>query len=114
VKKGIASLPERLRWNRAKQYREARTGKARNPKPLEDTNMQTQTSTETGKAPRKVAKVVKSEPTPLKAICAKLGIEPRLARRKLRNADLGFHDSRERWSFTPKQAEKVRAILKGE
>ena len=37
---------------------------------------------------------------PLKKICGQLGIEPRLARRKLRNAELSFHDSRNRWAFT--------------
>lgn len=48
---------------------------------------------------------------PLKRICADLKMEPRLARRKLRNADLSFHDSRDRWSFTKAQVPKVKAIL---
>lgn len=84
------------------------------------------TQTATPKAPRKVgpkkvtkvttkaATAVKTDDgrIALKSICSKLQIEPRAARRKLRNADLGFHDHRDRWSFTEKQAEKVREILK--
>lgn len=49
---------------------------------------------------------------PLKRICGQLGIEPRLARRKLRNAELSFHDSRDRWAFTAAQAEKVKEVLR--
>lgn len=72
------------------------------------------------KAPKKVvkakstAKLVKktdASGTPLKVICAKLKIEPRLARRKLRAADLAFHGKRERWIFTPTQAAKATEIL---
>lgn len=74
-------------------------------------------------APKKAAKpaakssaklVKKSDPkdgTPLKAICAKLKIEPRLARRKLRAAELAFHGKRERWVFTASQAAKATEIL---
>lgn len=61
------------------------------------------------------AKLVKKAPTdgtPLKSICAKLRIEPRLARRKLRAANLAFHDKRDRWTFTPAQAAKVTELLK--
>lgn len=49
---------------------------------------------------------------PLKRICGQLGIEPRLARRKLRNAELSFHDTRDRWAFTAAQAEKVKEVLR--
>lgn len=75
-------------------------------------------------APKKAAKpaakstaklVKKSDPKdgiPLKAVCAKLKIEPRLARRKLRAADLAFHGKRERWVFTPAQAAKATEILR--
>lgn len=49
--------------------------------------------------------------TPLKTICAKLKIEPKLARRKLRAAKLDFHGHRERWTFNARQAEKVAEIL---
>jgi hypothetical protein len=62
------------------------------------------------------AKLVKKadakDGTPLKALCAKLKIEPRLARRKLRAADLAFHGKRERWTFTAAQAAKVTEILR--
>lgn len=68
------------------------------------------------KSAKSSAKLVKkAEPkdgTPLKTICAKLKIEPRLARRKLRAADLSFHGKRERWIFTPAQATKATEILK--
>jgi hypothetical protein len=67
-------------------------------------------------ATKSSAKLVKkSDPkdgTPLKVICAKLKIEPRLARRKLRAADLAFHGKRERWVFTPTQAAKATEILR--
>lgn len=67
-------------------------------------------------AAKSTAKLVKkSDPkdgTPLKAICAKLKIEPRLARRKLRAAELAFHGKRERWVFTPAQAAKATEILR--
>lgn len=71
--------------------------------------METNTATTptTPKAARKV------ERTALKSICAKLGMDPKAARRKLRkSAGLSFHGSRERWTFTEAQAEKVREILK--
>ena len=96
--------------------------------------METNTETTTPKkAPRKVvAKVAKktgkktgakkssakvvSKPAgdgiALKTICGQLKIEPRAARRKLRNAELDFHDHRDRWTFTPKQAERVKEILR--
>jgi hypothetical protein len=66
------------------------------------------------KAAKSSAKLVKkadASGTPLKTICAKLKIEPRLARRKLRAADLAFHGKRERWIFTPAQAAKATEIL---
>lgn len=92
-----------------------------------ETNTETTAATPAPKAARKPAKkaakqakstaklVKKSDPkdgTPLKTICAKLKIEPRLARRKLRAADLAFHGKRERWVFTPAQAAKATEILR--
>lgn len=78
--------------------------------------METNTATPTTTAPapsKGKATKVKSEKTPLKAICAKLRIEPKAARRKLRKAaGLSFHGGRERWTFTPAQALKVIEILK--
>jgi len=64
------------------------------------------------KSTAKLVKKTDSDGTPLKAICAKLKIEPRLARRKLRAADLAFHGKRERWTFTAAQAAKVTEILR--
>ncbi len=49
--------------------------------------------------------------TPLKTLAAKLGIEPKLARRKLRAAKFDWHGHRERWTFNAKQLEKAREIL---
>lgn len=68
--------------------------------------------TKAAKAPAKAAPAKASTKVPLKAICAKMGIEPKAARRKLRRSELGFHGLRDRWSFTPAQAEKVRELLK--
>lgn len=59
-------------------------------------------------------KARKAERTPLKSICGSLRIDPKAARRLLRKSPgLSFHGSRERWTFTDAQAEKVREILKG-
>jgi hypothetical protein len=62
--------------------------------------------------PAKLVKKASGEGIPLKTICAKLKIEPRLARRKLRAADLAFHSKRERWNFTAAQAAKATEILR--
>jgi len=85
--------------------------------------MQTQTHTgsngakvrKLSKAATRPVKVTKTEDgkIPLKAICSKLGIDPKMARRKLRNVEFSGHDSRERWNFTKAQAEKAREILAG-
>lgn len=76
------------------------------------------------KAPRKTGKKApakqaakpstsnNSGKTPLKSICQKLKIEPKAARRKLRKAGLAFHAKRDRWLFTPAQAERVTELLK--
>lgn len=66
-------------------------------------------------ASKSTAKLVKKSDAngvALKTICAKLKIEPRLARRKLRAAELAFHGKRERWVFTPAQAAKATEILR--
>lgn len=63
------------------------------------------------KSTAKLVKKSDASGTPLKVICAKLKIEPRLARRKLRAADLAFHGKRERWIFTASQAAKATEIL---
>jgi hypothetical protein len=63
------------------------------------------------KSTAKLVKKTDASGTPLKVICAKLKIEPRLARRKLRAADLAFHGKRERWVFTAAQAAKATEIL---
>lgn len=59
----------------------------------------------------KLVKKASGEGIALKTICAKLKIEPRLARRKLRAANLAFHGKRERWNFTAAQAAKATEIL---
>jgi hypothetical protein len=64
------------------------------------------------KSTAKLVKKASGEGTPLKSICAKLKIEPRLARRKLRAANLAFHGKRERWNFTAAQAAKATEILR--
>lgn len=61
---------------------------------------------------KRAAPADESGKIPLKKICQQVGVEPRLARRKLRNAELPFHDSRDRWNFTPNQAEKVKEVLR--
>jgi hypothetical protein len=48
---------------------------------------------------------------PLKKICQELKIDPKLARRKLRSADLAGHDAKARWDFTPAQAKKAKEVL---
>lgn len=49
---------------------------------------------------------------PLKK-CLPTGMETKTARRILRKKGLSFHDSKERYMFTPAQAEKVRELLRG-
>ncbi len=60
---------------------------------------------------KKVTKKTASNLVPLKKICQELEIDPRMARRKLRAADLAGHDSSSRWEFTPAQAKKAKEIL---
>jgi len=64
------------------------------------------------KSTAKLVKKASGEGIALKSICAKLKIEPRLARRKLRAANLAFHGKRERWNFTVAQAAKATEILR--
>ncbi len=64
------------------------------------------------KSSAKLVKKATGEGIALKTICAKLKIEPRLARRKLRAANLAFHSKRERWNFTAAQAAKATEILR--
>ena len=73
------------------------------------------------KAPA-VKKIVKKadKPAPanvvtLKQLCAELKIEPRLARRRLRNAKLDSHGARDRWSWAAgsKQLDQIRDLIKG-
>lgn len=64
----------------------------------------------------KLVKVSKSKESTdgkieLKTICGQLNLDPKAARRVLRNSDLDFHADRGRWAFTEKQAEKVKALL---
>lgn len=59
---------------------------------------------------KKVSKKT-SNLVPLKKICQELKIDPKMARRKLRAADLKGHDSSSRWEFTQAQAKKAKEIL---
>ena len=63
------------------------------------------------KVAKKVTKAATNGRVPLKRICQELKMEPRLARRKLRNAEVSFHEEGGRWDFTPKQAKSVKEIL---
>jgi len=60
---------------------------------------------------KKVAKKTTSNLTPLKKICQDLKIDPKLARRKLRAANLKGHDTQSRWEFTQAQVKKAKEIL---
>lgn len=64
------------------------------------------------KSGAKLVKQADGDRVALKTLCSQLKIEPRAARRKLRAAELSFHDHRDRWNFTPKQAEKVKEVLR--
>ena len=56
-------------------------------------------------------KVTASNLTPLKKICQKLKLDPKMARRKLRAEGVKGHDAKARWEFTAVQPKKVTAIL---
>lgn len=58
-----------------------------------------------------VTKAATSDGIALKTICAKLKVEPKLARRKLRAAKFPWHDPKSRWNLTAKQAQQVTALL---
>ena len=62
------------------------------------------------KTAKKTAKSIANR-VPLKKICQDMDIDPRLARRKLRAANLASHDPKARWEFTPAQEKKAREIL---
>ena len=71
----------------------------------------------TKKAPAKKQRTTGSKPAasksnilPLKKILP-AGMDPKVARRKLRAANFSGHDSRARWEFTPAQAKKAQEIL---
>jgi len=61
----------------------------------------------------KPVSAAKANAAVLKALCGKLGVEPRVARRRLRAAKLSFHVLRERWVFTPVQQKQVDSIILG-
>ena len=61
---------------------------------------------------KKVAKkTTTSNRIPLKRICQELKIDDRMARRKLRAANLKGHDPKARWEFTEAQAKKAKELL---
>lgn len=59
-----------------------------------------------------VTKAATTDGIALKTICAKLKIEPKLARRRLRAAKLAWHDPKSRWNLTAKQATQVTELLR--
>jgi hypothetical protein len=68
-----------------------------------------------------VAKPASGGLIPLKAICAKLGLDPKRSRVKLRRVwrreekpGVQFHEKNDRWDLSPAQAKEVTAILGGE
>jgi len=63
------------------------------------------------KVAKKVATKKASNRIPLKKLCSKLDIDPKMARRKLRAAGLAGHDPKSRWEFTATQAKKAEAVL---
>jgi hypothetical protein len=48
---------------------------------------------------------------PLKKICQQLKLDPKMARRKLRDEGVKGHDAKSRWQFTAAQAKRVKAVL---
>lgn len=66
----------------------------------------------------KVATKTSGGLTPLKVVCARLGIDPKRARVKLRRVwrreekpGVQFHSKNERWDLTAPQVKEVTAIL---
>ncbi len=68
--------------------------------------------TKAAEAPKAEAAAPSDGKIVLKSLCSQLKINPRIARRKLRKAGLAFHGHRDRWTFTEKQAEKVKEVLR--
>lgn len=52
---------------------------------------------------------------PLKVICAQMDLDPKATRVKLRRliakGEIDWHDTNERWEFTPARAKEIRAHL---
>jgi hypothetical protein len=72
----------------------------------------------TAKAPAKAAPAPKGQ-TVLKTICAKVGIDPKTARRILRKrmrSDVPqiakFHEIKQRWVQSPKDAQVIEQVLR--
>ena len=64
------------------------------------------------RAPAKKAPAAKaSNVISLKELLRNTDIDPKAARRKLRNADISGHDPKARWEFTPAQAKKAKTAL---
>jgi hypothetical protein len=64
------------------------------------------------KVAKKVATKKASNRIPLKRLCSKLNLDPKMARRTLRAAGMSGHDPKARWEFTEAQAKKAEALLK--
>jgi len=62
---------------------------------------------------KKVASKKTSNLIPLKKICQELKLDPKMARRTLRDSKpmMKIHDAKGRWEFTEAQAKKVKEVL---
>lgn len=63
---------------------------------------------------RKVAAAPKragAKVIPLKELIRNSDLDPKIARRRLRAADIQGHDPKARWEFTPSQAKKAKEAL---
>lgn len=82
------------------------------PKPVKE-DREMQTIEKPRRTPRKVAKKPAEKTTvTLQSICEELGVEGRIARRKLRNSDIPKPGPQWEWSKGHEDIEKVKELLK--
>src|SRR5690606_38446427 len=82
------------------------------PKPVrKDSGVKIQT-TKPRRIPRKVAKPVETNMVTLRSICEELGVEGRVARRKLRNSDIPKPGSQWEWSKGHEDIKRVKELLR--
>lgn len=80
------------------------------PKPVRG-DRKIQTTEKPRRTPRKVAKKT-AETVTLQSICEELGVNGRIARRKLRNSDIPKPGPQWEWSKGHEDIEKVKELLK--